>query len=158
MTKDTGVIVAAVAHPENIYDGHTLPEVLEVTESIMGRRPTKAIVDRGYRGRSKVGSTEILPPGKPLKGQTRSQKDRMRKRFRRRAAIEPVIGHLKHDYRLSRCYLKGQQGDQLNLLLAATAWNLRKRMRQILWHLIQACLHLLQNPFGRTPSPVQFCR
>lgn len=153
MTKDTGVIVAAVAHPENIYDGHTLPGVLEVTESIMGQRPSKAIVDRGYRGRKKVGPTEILPPGKPPTGQTRSQKNRMRKRFRRRAAIEPVIGHLKHDFRLSRCYLKGQLGDQLNLLLAATAWNLRKRMRQILWPLIQGWLQLLQilsKPFPST--------
>ena len=43
----------------------------------------------------------------------------MRKRFRRRAAIEPVISHLKADFRLLRCFLKGFQGDQLNLMLAA---------------------------------------
>ena len=119
MTKDAGVIVVAVAHPENIHDVHTQPEVLEVTEAIRGRRPIKAIVERGYRGRKKVGTTEILPPSKPLKGEARSLKNRMRQRFRRRAAIEPVIGHLKPDFRLSRCYLKGQLGDQLNLLVGA---------------------------------------
>ena len=53
----------------------------------------------------------------------------MRKRFRRRAAIEPLLSHLKHDFRLLRCFLKGFQGDQLNLMLAAAAWNFRKWMR-----------------------------
>jgi hypothetical protein len=53
----------------------------------------------------------------------------MRKRFRRSAAIEPVISHLKHDFRLLRCFLKGFRGDQLNLMLAAAAWNFRKWMR-----------------------------
>ena len=50
----------------------------------------------------------------------------MRQRFRRRCAIEPVIGHLKSDYRLARNYLKGFAGDTLNLLLAAAAWNFKK--------------------------------
>ncbi len=54
----------------------------------------------------------------------------MRKRFRRRAATEPLISHLKHDFRLLRCFLKGFQGDQLNLMLAAAAWNFRKWMRR----------------------------
>ena len=53
----------------------------------------------------------------------------MRARFRRRAAIEPVISHLKHQYRLVRCFLKGFVGDQVNLLLAAAAWNLKKWLR-----------------------------
>jgi len=68
----------------------------------------------------------------------------MRKRFRRRAAIEPVIGHLKHQYRLLRCFLKGHAGDQVNLMLAAAAWNFRKWMRQGLsfWLWI---LHRLKN-------------
>ncbi len=52
----------------------------------------------------------------------------MRARFRRRAAIEPVISHLKHQYRLARCFLKGFVGDQVNRLLAA-AWNLKQRLR-----------------------------
>ncbi len=55
----------------------------------------------------------------------------MRARFRRRSAIEPVISHLKHQYRLLRCFLKGFSGDQINLMLAASAWNLRKWMRQL---------------------------
>lgn len=133
MTRTHGVIVAATAHEENVYDGHTLPEVLEQAEAVMGRRPTKAIVDRGYRGRKEVEGTTVLVPGKPQGGQSRWQKVKMRARFRRRAAIEPVISHLKHDYRLVRCFLKGALGDALNLKLAAAAWNLKKWMREVLW-------------------------
>ncbi len=44
----------------------------------------------------------------------------------RRAAIEPLIGHLKTDFRLSRNFLKGQTGYVINLLMAACSWNLRK--------------------------------
>ena len=130
MTKKSGVIVAAMAHEKNLYDGDTLPEVLEQTEMITDRRPLKAIVDRGYRGRKKAGATEVLVPGKATPGQSRSLTTKMRQRFRRRAAIEPVISHLKHDYRLLRCFLKGFQGDNINLMLAAAAWNLRKWMRE----------------------------
>jgi IS5 family transposase len=132
MTKDAGIIVAAVAHDENLYDGHTLPEVLDQVEAVTDQRPTHAIVDRGYRGRKSIGDTEILVPGHPPAGQSKALNAKMRKRFRRRAAIEPVIGHLKHDYRLARCFLKGFAGDQINLLLAAAAWNLRKWMRNVL--------------------------
>lgn len=71
-------------------------------------------------------STRIEIPGKELKRDTKQQKEIKRKKFRRRAAIEPIIGHLKSDYRLSRNYLKGFKGDEINLLLAATAWNLKK--------------------------------
>ena len=54
---------------------------------------------------------------------------KMRARFRRRTAIEPLIGHLKDLYRLARCFLKGFVGDQVNPLLAAAAWNMRKWLR-----------------------------
>ena len=138
MTKTHGVIVAASAHEENIYDGHTLPEVLDLAEAVMAGRPSKAIVDRGYRGRKNIDGTDILVPQRPPAGQSRSTKEKMRKRFRRRAAIEPVISHLKHDYRLVRCFLKGHLGDAINLKLAAAAWNLNKWMREVLFVLIQS--------------------
>ena len=57
----------------------------------------------------------------------------MRKRFRKRAGIEPVIGHLKSDHRLDRNYLKGFAGDQMNVLLAAPAFNFKKWMRLFLF-------------------------
>jgi IS5 family transposase len=39
--------------------------------------------------------------------------------------LEPIIGHLKSDFRLSRNLLKVQVGDEINVLMAACAWNLR---------------------------------
>jgi len=129
MTKTAGVIVGAVAHEENLYDGDALGPALQQTKIITGQQPAKAIVDRGYRGRKTVDGTEVLLPGKPKPGQSKSMSAKMRARFRRRAAIEPLISHLKHQYRLARCFLKGFVGDQVNLLLAAAAWNLKKWLR-----------------------------
>jgi len=129
MTKTHGVIVGAVAHEENLYDGDALQPALEQTRAITGGQPVKAIVDRGYRGRKEVDGTEVLVPGRPKPGQSKRESAKMRARFRRRAAIEPVISHLKHQYRLLRCFLKGFVGDQVNLLLAAAAWNLKKWLR-----------------------------
>lgn len=129
LTKNSGVSVGAYNFEENIYDGHTLPEVLEQTKRLTGKEPKAAIVDRGYRGISNVGNTEIIKPKKPKKKATPYEKIKARKRFRRRAAIEPIIGHLKQDFRLSRNYLKGTHGDMANVLLAATAYNLDKWMR-----------------------------
>ena len=49
-----------------------------------------------------------------------------RNKCKRRAAIEPIIGHLKSDFRLSKNFLKGVAGDHINLLMSASAWNLKK--------------------------------
>jgi IS5 family transposase len=65
------------------------------------------------------------------KGKTASEKQRDRARFRRRAAVEPVIGHLKSDYLMLRNYLKGVEGDMINTIMAAVAFNMMKRLRQI---------------------------
>ncbi len=128
LTKNSGVAVGAYNFEENIYDGHTLPEVLEQTKRLTGKEPKVAIVDRGYRGVSTVGKTEIIRPKNPKKSATPYEKTKARKRFRRRAGIEPIIGHLKQDFRLSRNYLKGTHGDMANVILSATAYNLKKWM------------------------------
>ena len=53
--------------------------------------------------------------------------------FKRRSAIEPVIGHMKEDHRMDRNYLKGVEGDKMNALLAACGFNLRKLLRAFFW-------------------------
>ena len=73
--------------------------------------------------------TIISIPGTVLKRDTQKELEVKREKFRRRAAIEPVIGHLKSDHRMARNYLKGFAGDEINLLLAASAFNLKKWMR-----------------------------
>ncbi|KAF3977852.1 MAG: transposase [Methylococcales symbiont of Iophon sp. n. MRB-2018] len=69
---------------------------------------------------------KIILPKKALKKDNRYQRDKKHKLCKRQAAIEPIIGHLKADFRLSRNLLKGQIGDEINVLIAACVWNLRK--------------------------------
>jgi IS5 family transposase len=135
MTKNSGIIVGAVSFPKNIYDGHTLPEALRQSEELVGRRAKVATCDRGYRGKRIVNGTRIEIPNKPRKRASAYEKRKARKRFRRRAGIEPIIGHLKSDFRLLRNYLKGSVGDSINLMLAAAAYNFKKLMRQLLYYL-----------------------
>jgi len=131
VTKNSGIIVGAISHAKNVHDSKTLIEAISQASELRGRCPEVAICDRGYRGKSKVGDTRILIPKAPGKRTTVYQKQKARKRFRRRAGIEPIIGHLKSDYRLLRNYLKGQMGDQINLMMAAAAFNLKKWMREV---------------------------
>jgi len=125
-TAKSNIIVGAVSHATNIFDGHTLPEVLEHIEISRGKAVLQAVCDRGYRGVKEVNGTEIILPKKALKRDNRYQRDKKRRQCRRRAAIEPIIGHLKSDFRLSRNFLKGEVGDEINVLMAAAAWNLKK--------------------------------
>ena len=131
LTQKTGIIVGAMTFEENIYDMHTLEDVLKQTEELTGTRPKTATVDRGYKGRQIVGLTEINIPKPPLKKDTAYQKRKKRNHFRRRAAIEPTIGHLKQDHRVAKNYLKGEIGDSINFMMAAAGFNFRKLMRKL---------------------------
>jgi len=131
-TIKTGIIVGALNHKENKYDGHTVEEVLEHVKGVRGTCPEIAITDQGYRGRKQIGTTKIINPGDLKKKRlTKYQRQKIRKQLRRRAGIEPSIGHLKSDYRLSRNYLKGVKGDVINVMLSASAWNLNKLIMEI---------------------------
>jgi IS5 family transposase len=136
--KNGGVILGAYSLPENDYDGHALEPTLEQVERVAGYRPAVAIGDKGFRGQSHCGETEVVTPGRGKKNASVYEKRKARKRFRRRAAIEPRIGHLKSDFRLDRNFLKGQIGDAINLLLAAAASNLSLWMRRVLLRLVSA--------------------
>ena len=52
--------------------------------------------------------------------------------YRRRSGIEPIIGHAKSDHRMDRNYLKGEEGDKINAILAGCGFNIRKLLRAIL--------------------------
>jgi IS5 family transposase len=129
-TKNSGIIIGAM-NVKNEYDGHTLPAVIKQSEELRGVKIDKLIVDRGYKGTSKVVTTIIQRPEKPKKSDTPYQRQKKRKDFGRRAAIEPIISHLKTDFLLSRNYLKGAVGDSINLTLSCAAFNFRKYMRKL---------------------------
>ncbi|WP_050748054.1 transposase [Sulfurovum sp. NBC37-1] len=127
-TMKSNVIIGAVVHEKNEHDSKTLEAALSHANKHRTKPIVEAICDSGYRGKKEVGSTAICIPDTPKKRDTKYQKEQKRKKFRRRAAIEPIIGHIKSDHRLQRNYLKGFVEDQINLLLAATAFNLKKWM------------------------------
>lgn len=125
----TGVIVGALGF-RNEYDGHTLEPVVKQVEKLVGKAPKIATVDRGYRGKSQVYQTQILIPAPPKKKASKYQKAKLRKLHSKRAAIEPVIGHLKEDHRLNRNFYKGIVGDNINCMLAAAAFNFKRMMNK----------------------------
>ena len=131
-TVKTDIILAAVSHAENIADVKTLPQVITKANEVRKSSITEAVCDRGYRGVKEIEGAKIVLPKKPLKKDSRYTREMQRKKCRRRAAIEPIIGHLKSHYRLAKNYLKGSVGDEINLLMAACAWNLRKWIIQVL--------------------------
>ena len=106
-TTEGGFVVGMRAMPGNPYDGHTLLEALEQVEILTDRRPDMAFVDRGYRGHG-IETVKVFISG-ARRGVTRA----IAKLLRRRSAIEPMIGHMKTDGRLTRCPLKGTTGDAL---------------------------------------------
>lgn len=149
-TLHSGIIVGAISFEDNRHDSRTLPDALDQVERLTGKRPGLCLNDLGYRGRKQVGETQILLPGKAAVKASAYEKSKLRKLFRKRAGIEPVIGHLKNDFRLRRNFLKGLPGDQINLMMAAAAFNFRKWMKlsSFLRHLSQSTiLPVTGSPF-----------
>jgi len=122
--------------PGNPYDGHTLATIIPQMEALIGNLIDRCITDAGYRGHN-------APPDHKFKVYTAGQKRRVtpqiKREFKRRAAIEPVIGHLKEEHRMGRNYLAHASGDAINALLAAAGYNFR---RLIKW-LSLLCLRIL---------------
>jgi len=130
-TQRTGVIIGALGF-RNPYDGHTIEPSLEQTERLLGKRTIKTLIgDRGYRGKRQIDETTIETP-KPFSNRKQSQyqQNKLKKQFRRRAAIEPINGHLKTDHRLNRNFYKGITGDNINVMLAAAAFNFKRMMNK----------------------------
>jgi IS5 family transposase len=110
---------------DNPYDGHTLAVSISGAEKITNVTVTEADVDRGYRKHDYKGTAVIRIAGTSNKGLSWSEK----RRKRRRSSVEPVIGHLKSDHRLDRCFLQGRIGDKLNLIGSASGYNMLKLLR-----------------------------
>ncbi len=94
------------------------------TQALTGVEIKRVYVDKGY-----IGHNAPKPLRVYRSGQKRGVHGQIKKELRRRAAIEPVIGHLKSEGHLDRNYLKGRHGDQANAVLTATGHNLRLVLR-----------------------------
>jgi len=137
-TSKESFVVGMKSLPGNPYDGHTLKVSLEQVEKLTGITPREAYVDRGYRGHGLTKAVQVW-----IAGAKRGVTVSIRKKLKRRNAIEPVIGHMKSDGRLGRNFLKGTHGDAMNALLCGAGHNLRKILRQ---------LALLFARFGLSPD------
>jgi IS5 family transposase len=99
-------------------------------ERLTGQLPGTTFVDKGYQGHGvDPGRSQVLISG------TRKLSYTLKRHLRRRAAIEPEIGHMKGDGLLGRNFLKGMAGDAINALLCGAGHNMRKilaRLRALL--------------------------
>ena len=151
-TKNTGVIIGAINIEKNVHDSKTLQPALEQQQRLTGIILKNNFVDRGFRGVKEVLGTKIIIPDSSHKERTAYEKQKLRKGFKRRAAIEPKIGHLKQDHRLSRNFYKGIKGDNNNVMLAAAAMNFKRIMNKwkqnpllFLFRFFHAFFHLIKS-------------
>ena len=131
-TSKTLIITAIKAFEGNPHDSKTIEPLLNQVAKNKLMIPQEVVYDRGGRGQKQIGATIVsTPDNKPLKRDTEYQRKKKRNKFRRRAAIEPVIGHLKSDFRMGQNYLHGANSPQINAFLAAAGWNFKKMMLQL---------------------------
>jgi IS5 family transposase len=126
-------VVGVQAMHGNPFDGHTLAQAIEQVERLTNRSVKEAFVDKGYRGHDYQGDGDVHITGQ----RSEAAGPALRKRKKRRSAIEPVIGHMKSDNRMDRNYLKGAEGDRINALLAGIGVNFRKLLAafwRALWY------------------------
>ena len=135
-----GWFVGAKSFTGNPYDGHTLAAQMKQVESLIPSKVSEAYVDRGYRGHDYDGAVAVHVD-KRRRGRTSEARWRWMKR---RAAVEPSIGHLKSEHRLERNRLKGTAGNAINAILAAAAMNFHKLLRAF-WRIFLLCLTSIWN-------------
>jgi IS5 family transposase len=144
-------VLHAKTLPGNPYDGHTLGAVIDATESLTGRAIERAYVDKGYRGHDATDPRRVF-----ISGQKRGVFGVIKRELQRRSAIEAVIGHMKTDGHLGRCYLKGRAGDAANTILTAVGHNLR-RVLAWLRELLRLILLVLSQAFAIQPALKSAC-
>ena len=135
---------AASALHGNPYDGHTLSATIERSRSNTDIKAREVYVDRGYRGHDYAGQARIYKQAGGLKKLTRAISNKLK----RRSAIEPTIGHVKSDNGMARNFLKTDEGDRLNAILAAAGYNMRKLIAAFLYALTKLGCFLQNKLFN----------
>jgi IS5 family transposase len=137
-------VLHAQALHGNPFDGHTLGPIVAGIETLTGIETRRIHVDKGYRGHNHPHKFRVW-----ITGQARHVTKTIRREMKRRAAVEPVIGHLKAEHRLGRNYLKGRDGDRINAVLAAAGYNfslLLRWLERLLRALITAIINADRRP------------
>jgi IS5 family transposase len=164
-SKGGQFIVHAKTLPGKPYDGHTSPAatppssacrsllppplgtVIPETEKQIGVSLKRIFCDAGYKGHN-------APQQHRFKVYTAGQKHQVtnaiKREMRRRAAIEPAIGHAKSGHRMGRNSLAGQVGDAINAVLAAAGYNFRRLLAWL--NLLLAAIWRTLTALGRSPT------
>ena len=141
VTSRGGWFVGAKSFAGNPYDGHTLDAQMKQVDNLIGHKVSQVHVDMGYRGHDYDGAVPVHVD-KRRRGRTPRGLWRWMKR---RAAVEPSIGHLKNEHRLERNRLKGVAGDTINAILSAAAMNFHKLLGAF-WLFFLHCLMSIWGP------------
>lgn len=132
--NDDGVILSHVEYQHNVSDVKTLGRVIAGIKVNVGQPPREVTGDRGFdqslkkqeNCRRRWGVKRVAIPKKGKTPHPDSEQSWFRRALKQRAKIEPVIGHLKSDHRMDRCWYKGAIGDTINVVWATLAWNTKK--------------------------------
>lgn len=132
------------AFHRNPYNGHTLKNPLEQIKKLTGWGAQEDHADMGYQGHGIIDvKINLLNFRKMFK-----KMYSVKMWFKRRSAIEPLIGHLKHDCRMQRNYLQGPTGDEINALLNGCGFNMKKLLKVILYpKWLRTILHKMRFEF-----------
>jgi len=135
--NDDGLILSHMEYQHSVADVKTLGPVVTKIKKNLGKAPREVTGDRGFdqalkkqeNCRRRWGVKRMAIPKKGKKPHPNSNESWFRTALKKRAAIEPVIGHLKSDHRMDRCRYKGADGDTVNVAWATLAWNTKKIVR-----------------------------
>jgi IS5 family transposase len=129
-------IIACSGLAGNPYDGHTVSSTIQQIQRITKVIPKNIYVDGGYKGHDyeNAGNTDETKSKVFVDTVRKGDTDEILwKKMKRRARIEPIIGHLKARYGMGRCSLKGSKGDNVNAILSGAAMNLKKLLKAIVF-------------------------
>jgi IS5 family transposase len=140
-------VLHAKALPGNPYDGHTLATVIPAIEENTGATLSRVLADAGYRGHNAPASHKMRVY---TAGQKRGVTPEIKRTMKRRAAVEPIIGHLKLDHRMGRNHLAHALGDAINAVLAAAGYNFRRILN---WLRILLAWIVYTLSASKTPQP-----
>ena len=136
--------VHAKTLPGRPYDGHTLEKLLPQIETLTGGALNRILADAGYRGHN----ARLEHKFKVFtNGQKRRVTPAIKRQMKRRAAVEPVIGHIKNEHRMTRNYIAHTHGDAINPILAAAGYNFHLLLKwiRLLWAIfLWACYPSVQ--------------
>lgn len=131
VTSTNSWILSAVSFPKPVHDSKTLQATMEHVPGSVSELIKNVYTDRGYRGANLSGDTKLHIDTNKKSNTPRS----IWRWMKRRARIEPTIGHMKSEYRLSRNRLKGVLGDSINAILSAAAYNFKKLLKAFCFYI-----------------------